>query len=61
MTPEIKSGQEVLKDFFENLKDIPDVDGKVADMLIEIFKNNKGLTEKNISNALLKLREEALK
>lgn len=59
MNKEIKSGKEILDEFFTNLKEIEGIDPKIADVLIELYKNNK-FTEKQISNALLALREEKI-
>lgn len=57
MYDEIKNGEELLDDFFENLKNIPNVDKDVVNILFELYQKNK-LTHKNISNALLKNRGE---
>ena len=53
----VRSGQEVLEEFILNLKEIKNVDSEIADGIIALFQSGKGLTEKNINNCLLKLRE----
>lgn len=59
MYEKVKSGKEILDEFFNNLKKISDVDEKIAELLIQLYNDNK-LTQTNISNALLELREDAL-
>lgn len=59
MEIQIKSGEEVLAEFFEEIKDNKDVDQSVRDKLIELFNLGK-LTNTNSSNALLELREKEL-
>jgi len=54
----IKSGKEILDEFFNfTLKEIPNVDGGVARVLLNLYQNNK-LTARNLSNALSEMREE---
>lgn len=55
---DIKSGKEILDEFFDNIDEIPGVDGTIAAALKELYQDNK-LTATNLSNALLKLREVA--
>jgi recombinational DNA repair protein RecR len=55
---EIKSGKQILDDFFNTLKEIPAVSEDVANVLLELYQNNK-LTAKNLANALSKIREES--
>jgi hypothetical protein len=57
MDNQVKSGKEILDDFFGNIKNLPGVDKNVADILLELHKAGK-LTNINISNALVALREE---
>lgn len=59
MYEKVKSGKEILDEFFDNLKKIPDVDERIANLLIELYGDDK-LTQTNISNALHELREETL-
>ena len=54
---EIKSGKEILDDFFHTVDEIPGVDNKITAVLKELYNEDK-LTTTNLSNALLKLREE---
>jgi hypothetical protein len=53
---EIKSGKEILDEFFENVGDIPEVDKTIAAVLKELYREEK-LTQTNLSNALFKMRE----
>ncbi len=55
---DIKSGKEILDEFFDNIEEIPGVDGSIIVALKELYQDNK-LTATNLSNALLKLREGA--
>jgi len=58
MSDEIKSGKEILDDFFEEIDNLPDVDKNVINVITGMYKEGK-LSEKNISNALLALREQS--
>ena len=55
---EIKSGKEILDDFFNTVDVIPGVDKEIAVVLKELYSEDK-LSHKNLSNALFELREEA--
>jgi len=57
MDEKIKSGKEVLDEFFHTLKEIPGVDEDVADVLLTLYQSKK-LSARNLSNALSKMREE---
>lgn len=58
MTSQVKSGNEMLDEFFDRLHELPGVDKDIADMLVVLYR--KGiLTHKQISNALLRLQKEA--
>ena len=59
MEIQIKSGEEVLAEFFDEIKDNNDVEQSVRDKLIELFNLGK-LTNTSLSNALLELREKEL-
>jgi hypothetical protein len=59
MSNTIKNGKEILDEFFHGLKEISGIDPEIADALIELYNYNK-FNEKQISNALLELREEAI-
>ncbi len=54
---QIKSGKEILDNFFQTIGSIPGVDKDVAKMLLTLYQSNK-LSNINISNAILKLRED---
>ena len=56
MSNEIKTGKEILDAFFDGLRDLPDVDEGVVDILVKLHKGDK-LTATNISNALLAARQ----
>lgn len=53
----IKTGQQVIEEFFNDLINISDVDEKTALVIQTLHKNDK-LTSKNIENELRKIREE---
>jgi hypothetical protein len=56
MSDEIKSGKEVLDEFFNSIKDDTDLDQETVAELVALYEQNK-LTDKNSSNALAELRE----
>lgn len=58
MDEQIKSGKEVLDEFFNTLKEVPGVSEDVADVLLTLYQSNK-LTASNLTNALTKIREES--
>ncbi|WP_158730240.1 MULTISPECIES: hypothetical protein [unclassified Flavobacterium] len=55
MENKVKSGKEILDDFFENIENIENVDKDIAKMLADLYKQNK-LTDVNVKNELPKLR-----
>lgn len=55
----VKSGKEILVDFFNNLLNIPNVDTKLALAIKEMYESGK-LSSTNLSNKLLSLREEEI-
>lgn len=55
MENSVKSGKEILDDFFENIENIENVDKDIARMLADLYKQNK-LTDINVKNELPKLR-----
>ncbi len=57
MDNQVKSGKEILDDFFGNIKNLTGVDKEIAEKILELYKAGK-LTSTNISNTLVKLREE---
>lgn len=56
MDTQVKSGKEVLDEFFSDLPKFADVDSGIANALVELYSNDK-LSDTNIKNSLLKLRE----
>lgn len=57
MENQIKSGKEILDNFFQNLKSLSEVDEKIAEKLCELYNQGK-LTNINITNALINLRND---
>jgi hypothetical protein len=51
MSEKIKSGQDVIVDFFAEIYNVPNTDKKTIDTLVSLFSEVK-FTEKNIQNAL---------
>ena len=57
MTDRIRSGQEVLDEFFAEMTSIEDVDQDVANIIINLYREGK-LSDTNLSNELARIREE---
>ena len=57
MTDKIKSGQEILDDFFSQITSIDGVDQAVANNVLRLYQEGK-LTNTNLSNELSKIREK---
>jgi len=55
MSSEVKSGQEILDDFFETIESIEGVDPKLSKRISELYKEGT-LTEARIKNELQQLR-----
>lgn len=55
----VKSGKEILADFFNHLSNIPNVDKKLALAIKEMYESER-LSSTNLSNKLLSLREEEI-
>ena len=53
----IKSGVEILDEFFENLGELENVDPKIAELLKDLYLEGT-LTEARVKNDLEKLRNE---
>lgn len=53
----VKSGKEILDDFFKEISSIENVDKTIADSLYELYTNGK-LSDKNVINELQKIRTE---
>jgi uncharacterized membrane protein len=56
MEERVKSGKEILDDFFENIDKIENVDPEIAKMLNKLYKDDK-LSDTNVKNELQTLRE----
>ena len=57
MTDRIRSGQEVLDEFFTEITSIEDVDQHVANIVINLYREGK-LSDTNLSNELARIRGE---
>ena len=57
MSTEIKSGKEILDEFFEDIKTDEKLDQDVAAAIVDLYESGK-LTERNLTNKLSKLRED---
>jgi hypothetical protein len=55
MSNEVKSGQEILDDFFEKLDSIEGVDPKISQLITKLY-NEDSLTDRSIKNGLEELR-----
>lgn len=56
MANEIKSGQEILNEFFSQIMNIDGVDKEVAEAVLKLYKESR-LTNTNLSNELNSIRE----
>lgn len=59
MTERIRSGQELLDEFFTEVASKEGVDQDVADIVINLYREGK-LTDTNLSNELMGIREERI-
>lgn len=57
MSNEVKSGKEILDDFFKEIENIPNVDKAIAQSLATLYEQGK-LTDTNVKNELHTLREQ---
>ncbi len=57
MTDQIRSGQEVLEEFFTEIASMDGIDNDVANIVINLYRDEK-LTDTNLSNELARVREE---
>ena len=55
MSSEVKSGQEILDDFFETIESIEGADPKISKMISDLYREGT-LTEAKIKNELQQLR-----
>lgn len=53
----VKSGKEILDDFFKEISSIENVDKTIAESLTELYTNGK-LTDKNVVNELQTIRTD---
>lgn len=60
MTNKIKSGKNVIDDFFAEIYNIPNTDKKTVDALVSLYKQDK-LTDKNVQNTLDDIVQKELK
>lgn len=56
MEDKVKSGKEILDDFFNSIEEIENVDKDIAKMLSNLYQDDK-LTDTNVKNELQKLRD----
>jgi len=57
MVDKVKSGKEILDDFFfDRIEEIENVDKDIAKMLSKLYQEDK-LTDTNVKNELQKLRD----
>ena len=56
MSAEIKSGKEILDEFFEDIKSHEKLDQGTINAIVELYESGK-LTGRNLTNALSELRE----
>ncbi len=57
MDKKVKSGKEILDDFFRNVSKIENVDSVLAESLSALYDQGK-LTDTNVKNELQKLRDK---
>ena len=60
MEKPIKSGKEVINEFFAEILNVEGTDENTVNKLIELYGENK-FTDSNIQNALEELKQEAIK
>lgn len=59
MSDQIKSGKDVIDEFFAEILNVEGVDQKTVEKLIELYSEDK-LTDSKIQNALEELKQDAL-
>ncbi len=57
MTDRIRSGQEILEEFFTEIASIEGIDNDVANIVINLYREGK-LSDTNLSNELARIRGE---
>lgn len=60
MNNQIKSGKDVIDEFFAKILNVEGTDESTVNKLIELYSDNK-FTDSNIQNALEELKQEAIK
>lgn len=60
MDHKIKSGKDVINDFFAEIYNIPNTDKKTIDALVELYSYGK-LSDKNVQNTLDEIVQKELK
>lgn len=60
MDDKIKSGKDVIDDFFAEIYNIPKADKKTVDALVELYSQGK-LSDKNVQNTLDDIVQKELK
>lgn len=56
MAENVKSGKEILDDFFNRIEKIENVDSEIAKLLERLYQEDK-LTDTNVKNELQQLRD----
>ena len=56
MSADIKSGEEILAEFFTGLSDVKGLDEDTVNCIVDLYNTGK-LTDKNIANGLAELRK----
>lgn len=59
MSNKIKSGKDVINEFFAEILNVEGVDQKTVEKLVALYKENK-LTDSNIQNTLEELKQAEL-
>lgn len=57
MDNQVKSGKEILENFFKNIQNIENVDRNLAQSLANLYEQGN-LTDASVKNELQKLREQ---
>jgi hypothetical protein len=57
MDKKVKSGKEILDDFFTNISSIENVDKELAESLANLYQQGK-LTDINVKNEIQKIRDK---
>lgn len=57
MSKKVKSGKEILNEFFNDLKEIKGVDSTIANAIYDLYKEEK-FSDANVKNKLQELRDQ---